>query len=257
MCRASEIDARRTWRPRFLVDPARASQFGFETGGGQFGMSFNNAGIRFVCNNSDHLRDLFDATYLARNHFTAVPPPLVSIAADGPAAEVFRISPDEPWRVIRTRWRVAGKVSGPVEGGGRVSGYFTGATGTTVYRGDAFGAEFVGNTFTGDAGGNLVHRKRVRADGASFVGERPPDERRAEFVASRDTWFRPVKFANTPDGTLYIIDMYREVIEHHGAFRKRSSNISISPADAIADGSGESPRTAFKRSRHRSSAPHR
>jgi putative membrane-bound dehydrogenase-like protein len=198
----------------FWFDP-RSLAFGFEAGGGQFGMSYDNGGIRFVCNNSDHLRvHLFDSSYLARNRFAAVPSPLVSIAADGPAAEVFRISPDEPWRVIRTRWRVAGKVSGPVEGGGRVSGYFTGATGTTVYRGDAFGPEFVGNTFTGDAGGNLVHRKRVRADGASYVGARPDDELRSEFVASRDTWFRPVNFANAPDGTLYIIDMYREVIEH-------------------------------------------
>src|SRR5207247_6942692 len=35
-----------------------------------------------------------------------------------------------------------------------------------------------------------------------------------EFLASRDTWFRPVQFANAPDGCLYVIDMYREVIEH-------------------------------------------
>ena len=35
-----------------------------------------------------------------------------------------------------------------------------------------------------------------------------------EFVASSDIWFRPAQFANAPDGTLYIIDVYREVIEH-------------------------------------------
>ena len=27
--------------------------------------------------------------------------------ADGGAAEVFRLSPDEPWRIVRTRWRIA------------------------------------------------------------------------------------------------------------------------------------------------------
>ena len=32
---------------------------------------------------------------------------------------MFRISPDEPWRVVRTRLRVKGIVEGPVEGGGR------------------------------------------------------------------------------------------------------------------------------------------
>ncbi len=35
-----------------------------------------------------------------------------------------------------------------------------------------------------------------------------------EFVASDDIWFRPAQFANAPDGTLYIVDVYREVIEH-------------------------------------------
>ena len=34
-----------------------------------------------------------------------------------------------------------------------------------------------------------------------------------EFLASRDNWFRPVQFANAPDGCLYVIDMYRELIE--------------------------------------------
>ncbi len=137
-----------------------------------------------------------------------------SIAADGGAAEVFRISPDEPWRIVRTRWRVAGVVKGVVEGGGRVSGYFTGATGTTVYRGDAYGDDFVNNTFTGDAGGQLVHRKKIYPDGVSLIGKRPDDEQNFEFAASKDTWVRVVNFANAPDGCLHVIDMYREVIEH-------------------------------------------
>jgi putative heme-binding domain-containing protein len=33
-------------------------------------------------------------------------------------------------------------------------------------------------------------------------------------VASTDNWFRPVNFVNAPDGTLHILDMYRETIEH-------------------------------------------
>ena len=35
-----------------------------------------------------------------------------------------------------------------------------------------------------------------------------------ELIPSRDTWFRPVQFANGPDGALWIVDMQREVIEH-------------------------------------------
>jgi hypothetical protein len=33
-------------------------------------------------------------------------------------------------------------------------------------------------------------------------------------VASTDNWFRPVNFVNAPDGTLHVVDMYRENIEH-------------------------------------------
>ncbi|WP_395750029.1 PVC-type heme-binding CxxCH protein [Prosthecobacter sp.] len=200
----------------FWFDP-RTFEFGLEGGGAQYGMSFDNYGRKFGCSNSDHLQYwVYDDKYASRNPYYTMPPARQSIAADGGAAEVFRLSPDEPWRIIRTRWRIAGVVKGGVEGGGRVSGYFTGATGTTIYRGDAYGADFVNNSFTGDAGGQLVHRKIIKpsADGISLVGERPADEHGFEFAASKDTWVRVVNFANAPDGCLNICDMYREVIEH-------------------------------------------
>jgi len=198
----------------FSFDP-RTFDLRAETGGGQWGMSFDDEGNKFICNNSRHIAvDIYDDRHAARNPFYAMPSADVSIAADGPAAEVFRLSPDEPWRVIRTKWRVAGLVSGPVEGGGRASGYFTGATGTTIYRGDAFPPEYHGDAFIADCGSNLIHRKKIRRSGLDFVAERPADEQRREFLASRDNWFRPVSFANAPDGTLYFVDMYRETIEH-------------------------------------------
>lgn len=204
-----EIGGRDLW-----FDP-RTFEFGLEAGGAQYGMSFDNYGRKFACSNSDHLQFFVcDDRYAARNPYFNFPPVRQSVAVDGGAAEVFRLSPDEPWRIIRTRWRIAGVVKGGVEGGGRVSGYFTGATGTTVYRGDAYGADFVGNTFTGDAGGQLVHRKLIVPDGVSVKGMRPADEQGFEFAASKDTWVRVVNFANAPDGCLHICDMYREVIEH-------------------------------------------
>ena len=192
-------------------------EFGMETGGAQYGMSYDTYGRKFGCSNSDHLQYwVYDDRFANRSNNVPMPPSRQSIAADGGAAEVFRISPDEPWRIIRTRWRIAGVVKGVAEGGGRVSGYFTGATGTTIFRGDAYGPEFVNNSFSGDAGGQLVHRKIIRPteDGISLVGERPADEHGFEFAASKDTWVRVVNFANAPDGCLHICDMYREVIEH-------------------------------------------
>ncbi len=198
----------------FWFDP-RTYEFGTEAGGAQYGMSFDNYGRKFACSNSDHLQFFaYDDRYAGRNPYFSMPSPRQSVAVDGGAAEVFRISPDEPWRIIRTRWRIAGVVKGVVEGGGRVSGYFTGATGTTVYRGDACGPEFVNNTFTGDAGGQLIHRKLIVPDGVSVKGMRPADEQGFEFAASKDTWVRVVNFANAPDGSLHVCDMYREVIEH-------------------------------------------
>jgi putative membrane-bound dehydrogenase-like protein len=204
-----EIGGRDLW-----FDP-RTFEFGLEAGGAQYGMSFDNYGRKYACSNSDHLQFFVcDDRYAARNPSFDFPNVRKSVAVDGGAAEVFRLSPDEPWRIIRTRWRIAGVVKGAVEGGGRVSGYFTGATGTTVFRGDAYGPDFVGNTFSGDAGGQLVHRKLIVPDGASVKGMRPADEQGFEFAASKDTWVRVVNFANAPDGCLHICDMYREVIEH-------------------------------------------
>lgn len=198
----------------FSFDP-RTFEIRAETGGGQHGMSFDDRARKFVCSNSAHLQMvIYEETFAGLNPLFAMPSPLIHIAADGPAAEVFRISPDEPWRVIRTRWRVAGLVPGPIEGGGRPSGYFTGATGVTIYRGDAFPEEFYGDAFIADCGSNLIHRKKLFPDGVAMIGRRPSDETNREFVASTDNWFRPVQFANAPDGTLYVLDMYREIIEH-------------------------------------------
>ena len=198
----------------FNFDPRTMELFA-ENGGGQYGMSYDSKGRKFVCSNSHHIQTMmYDARYAERNPFYAMPGALVDIAVDGPAAEVYRISPEEPWRVIRTKWRVSGVSPGLVEGGGRSAGYFTGATGLTMYRGSAFPPEFRDNGFIGDAGGNLVHRKIIYPDGPGVKAARPAEEQKVEFLASRDTWFRPVQFANAPDGALYVIDMYREIIEH-------------------------------------------
>ena len=198
----------------FYFDP-RTLELGAETGGGQYGMCYDDRGRRFVCSNSHHIQTfMYEARYGERNPFYNMPPALVDIPVDGPAAEVYRISPEEMWRVIRTKWRVTGVVPGLIEGGGRASGYFTSATGITIARGNGWPKEDLGDAFIADCGSNLIHRKKVRPQGVGLLAERPPDEQKVEFLASTDLWFRPVQMANAPDGALYIADMYREVIEH-------------------------------------------
>lgn len=196
----------------FAFDP-RSLELSATSGGAQHGMSFDAWGRKFVCSNSDHIQQvMFDDRYIARNPYFSAPGPRVSIAADGPQAEVYRISPVEPWRVVRTRLRVSGAAPGPIEGGGRAAGYFTGATGVTIYRGDAWPATPFETAIVGDVGSNLVHRKLLQPNGLQFLARRI--DRQSEFVASRDIWFRPAQFLNAPDGTLYVLDVYREVIEH-------------------------------------------
>lgn len=200
-------------RGRDLALNPRTYHFEPTSGAAQHGMSFDDWGRKFVSSNSDHIQQvMYEDRYVAGNPFATAPPARISIAADGPQAEVFRTSPIEPWRVVRTRLRVTGEAKGPIEGGGRAAGYFTGATGVTIYRGDAWPASWKGLAIIGDVGSNLIHRKRLQPNGLERIAKRiDPD---SEFVTSRDIWFRPAQFANAPDGSLHVIDVYREVIEH-------------------------------------------
>ncbi len=206
--------------------PLRGADFSFdpelldlraENGTAQYGISFDSKGRRFVCSNSNHaVWVAYERGNYRANPWFTMSRSLVPFASDGSAAPVFRISPDEPWRIVRTRWRVSKAVRGVVEGGGRVSGYFTAATGINIYWGDVLGDEFRDNLFVGDAGSNLFHRKLIaRKEGQSqLVAERPGDEAETEFLRSTDNWFRPVSSSNAPDGCLYLCDMHRETIEH-------------------------------------------
>lgn len=186
-------------------------------GGGQFGHDFDTWGRRFVCNNSNHLRQVI-LTTADLDRLTVWPDagssPLEDIGVDGPAAPVFRISPPEPWRVVRTARRAADPAMRQRLPASElaVTGYFTSASGITIYQGSALPESAWGMAVVGDVGGNLVHRKRLEPQGAILQGVRIDAE--SELLASTDNWFRPVHFANTPWGTLLVLDMARETIEH-------------------------------------------
>jgi putative membrane-bound dehydrogenase-like protein len=194
-----------------LLEP-RGMTLEATSGGGQHGMSIDDWNrYNFVCGNSEpvHLV-MYDGRYLARNPYLQAPAAAINIAPEGKYTKLMRVSGVEPWRVLRTRLRSKGIIPGSDEGGA-ASGFFTGATGITVYRGDAWPAEYRGNVFVGEVANNLVYRAKLERNGVGLAAHRADTE--AEFLASADNWFRPVQFANAPDGNLYVIDMYRELIE--------------------------------------------
>jgi putative membrane-bound dehydrogenase-like protein len=90
----------------------------------------------------------------------------------------------------------------------------TSACGIEIYRDELLGLDYYGNAFVCEPVHNLVHRLVLEPDGATFAARRAPDEQQSEFLASTDNWFRPVQVRTGPDGALWIVDMYRFVIEH-------------------------------------------
>jgi hypothetical protein len=63
----------------------------------------------------------------------------------------------------------------------------------------------------GEVANNLIYRASLVPNGVGLTALRA--DPKAEFLASTDLWFRPVQFANGPDGALYVLDMYRYLIE--------------------------------------------
>ncbi|MEQ1859605.1 MAG: neutral/alkaline non-lysosomal ceramidase N-terminal domain-containing protein [Chthoniobacteraceae bacterium] len=89
----------------------------------------------------------------------------------------------------------------------------TSACGLGIYRDDLIPG-LAGDIFTCEPVHNLVHRLKLTPRSATFDARRAPDEQTSEFLASTDNWFRPVQVRTGPDGALWVVDMYRAVIEH-------------------------------------------
>jgi glucose/arabinose dehydrogenase/mono/diheme cytochrome c family protein/HEAT repeat protein len=89
----------------------------------------------------------------------------------------------------------------------------TAASGAVVYRGDHFPARFQGNLFITEPGGNLVKRA-VMSEGANGMRTVKSALEGSEFLASTDERSRMVNAYTAPDGSLYLVDFYRGIIQH-------------------------------------------
>jgi len=163
------------------------------TGFGQFGNTFDDWGRRFTCSNRNPIMHSFlPKRVLNRNDQIPIP---VGYADVGPSGGDTRVYP-----IARTTTTAESH-----------AGTHTAACGIHVYRGDLC-PELHGNVFVCEPTGYLVTRSKLYPLGAGFQVER--DRPNEDFLASADTWFRPVSLADGPDGALYVVDMHREVVEH-------------------------------------------
>jgi putative membrane-bound dehydrogenase-like protein len=163
----------------------------------QQGLARDDWGNWFGCDNSTLARHyVLPDHYLRRNPHLAYPDPAVFVPGSPDASRLFPLRPLQLFAL-----------SGP-------AGRATAACGLGVYRDDLLGKEYTGNLFTCEPVNLAVHRVVLQARGSTFSGRRADDEKDREFLASTDGWFRPVQARTGPDGGLWVVDMYRFVIEH-------------------------------------------
>jgi glucose/arabinose dehydrogenase/mono/diheme cytochrome c family protein len=97
--------------------------------------------------------------------------------------------------------------------------HMTAACGHGVYRGGLM-PEFYGNYLICEPVGRLVRMAKVdKSKGYRQLRNPYP---KSEFIRSTDANFRPVNLKTGPDGALYIVDMYRGIIQEGNWTSKRS-----------------------------------
>jgi putative membrane-bound dehydrogenase-like protein len=196
----------------FRFNPV-TGEFEASSGPAQFGLTFDEWGNQFICNNTQHIRQvILPMNYAARAPLLEIPAYQQDISDHGqPSSPMFPLTGPQEWRKQRTELRQKRYDENGLNRKEHVGGYFTGASGITIYTGDAWPAEYRNNAFVGDVSANLIHRDVLKPDGVAFKASRSKDG--TEFIASKDQWFRPCNFANAPDGNLYVMDVYRLFIE--------------------------------------------
>jgi putative membrane-bound dehydrogenase-like protein len=196
---------------RFRLD---REEFETTTGPAQFGQDIDDFGNRFFTQNTIHLQHaVIPQRYMSRHEHLPSKGAITNISDHD--LIMFQETPPPYWRAERTRRRNETYQEQNLDRVEHAEDHFTGASGGTIYTGDAFPEEFYGNIFTGEVAGNLIHRDVLTQDSINptFIASRAEEENEKEFLASTDPWFRPANFTVGPDGYLYVIDMYRQHIE--------------------------------------------
>ena len=171
---------------------------------GQWGASMDDAGRIFRnVNDAPLFMDFVAAKYYARNpdlvRTRGLYDPLISREASviWPIRQTRGVN-----RGYRDQFFRADDSSVTIQGVGT----------PVVYRGDRLPKELYGDAFITDSTTNLVHRYKLVDDGSGRV-KAVDGYDKGEILASWDERFRPVNMLPAPDGTLYVVDMYRGVVQ--------------------------------------------
>ena len=89
--------------------------------------------------------------------------------------------------------------------------HFTASSGQSIYRGNSLPQDLAGDYIVCEPVGRLISRAKVQNVKGKITFR--PAYYRQEFIASSDMHFRPVNSYTGPDGNLYIVDMYRGIIQ--------------------------------------------
>ena len=169
------------------------------SGPSQFGRVRDDWGNWFGVQNSYPLwHYVLPDHYLQRNETVSYPDPRVQLRG-APNPEVFMN------KSVQKRYHSYEQ-----------SSRFTSACGPSIYRDVLLFPEEPGVThaFTCEPFHNVVQHHVLTDSGISFQGRRAEEDGERDFFASADRWSRPVMSRTGPDGALYVVDMYRYMIEH-------------------------------------------
>jgi putative membrane-bound dehydrogenase-like protein len=162
---------------------------------GQFGHAFDPWGHHFLTSNADHLfHEVIGAPYIRRNKNLLIRSGRVYIPKSGKGFEIYPITENPDHQLLTD------------------VGMMTSACGITWYNGGIFPSEYNNTIFTAEPVHNMIHVDRIIDKGATFESINLLENK--EFLASKDSWFRPVNHYVGPDGAIYVLDYHRKVIEH-------------------------------------------
>jgi mono/diheme cytochrome c family protein/glucose/arabinose dehydrogenase len=169
---------------------------------GQWGITQDDQGRLFYNTNSENLLgDFFSPGLGAYNvNQRGVAGYVTKIVADN------RVYPARPTPGVNR-----GYVEGVLDDSLRLVN-FTAACAPMIYNGTLFNKGYYGNAFVAEPSANLIKRNILNENDYAVEGKEAYEKR--EFLASEDERFRPVNLQVGPGGAMYVVDIYRGILQH-------------------------------------------